>query len=109
MTEVKIVNASASHLYTLDEYAEAQTQQRTQKAQPALESCCERAQAVLEKLCREVTAQAKLYQESIRDETELDDKTGVLLITGRPADKAGGIFRSSTRPSLNLLLPCASV
>jgi dynein heavy chain len=37
--------------------------------------------------CREVTAQAKLYQESIRDETELDDKTGVLLITGRPADK----------------------
>ena len=88
MTEVKIVNASASHLYMLDEFAQQQTQQRTHKALPALESCCERGQAVLEKLCREVTAQAKLYQESIRDEAELEDKTGVQLVSGRPADKS---------------------
>ena len=87
ITEVKVINASPNHLYTLDEYAEQQKAQREQKALPALESCCERAQAVLEKLCREVTAQAKLYQESIRDEAELEDKTGVQLISGRPADK----------------------
>jgi len=36
-------------------------------------------QAVLERICRDVTKQARLYQESIRDESELTDKTGVNL------------------------------
>jgi hypothetical protein len=34
---------------------------------------------VLERVCREVQAQAALYQESVRDEAELADTTGVEL------------------------------
>lgn len=38
---------------------------------------------VLEKVCKEVQRQAKLYQDSVRDEAELRDFTGVELFTGR--------------------------
>ena len=35
---------------------------------------------MLERVCKEVNRQAKLYQESVRDQSELDDTTGVELI-----------------------------
>lgn len=35
---------------------------------------------VLERVCKEVQRQARLYQESVRDQAELDDTTGVELI-----------------------------
>lgn len=65
--------------YTLDDFAETQVQQRSTKASPALDSVFGRMEQVLEKICRDVTKQARLYQESIRDESELEDKTGVNL------------------------------
>jgi hypothetical protein len=42
----------------------------------------------LEKLCRDVQAQAVLYQESIRDASELEDTTGVELLQGRTGGHA---------------------
>jgi hypothetical protein len=47
--------------------------------------CCTQA---LEKLCRDVQAQAVLYQESIRDASELEDTTGVELLQGRTGGHA---------------------
>ncbi|KAK3267509.1 hypothetical protein CYMTET_23939 [Cymbomonas tetramitiformis] len=88
LSEVRIMMANGNHLYNLDEYAELQISQRQHKAAPALEAAVERVQQVLEKICREVTKQARLYQESIRNDSELEDKTGVNLYQGRPADKS---------------------
>lgn len=42
----------------------------------------------LERLCRDVQAQAVLYQESIRDASELEDTTGVELLQGRTGGHA---------------------
>lgn len=42
---------------------------------------------VVERLCREVQKQARLYQESIRDVSELVDTTGVELFQGRSSGK----------------------
>ncbi len=39
-----------------------------QKARPALEGVSEKIQRVLELVCKEVNKQAKLYQESVRDQ-----------------------------------------
>jgi hypothetical protein len=75
--------------FVLDDFAEAQTNQRTQKALPALESVYGRMEATLERICRDVTKQARLYQESIRDESELTDKTGVNLYQVRGDCKPG--------------------
>jgi dynein heavy chain len=47
--------------------------------------CCVQ---VLEQVCREVQQQAALYQESIRDASELEDTTGVELFQGRSGGKA---------------------
>lgn len=41
---------------------------REQKARPALESIVDEMQKVLEQVCKEVNKQAKLYQESVRDQ-----------------------------------------
>lgn len=38
---------------------------------------------IIEKVCKEVQRQAKLYQDSVRDQTELNDFTGVELFAGR--------------------------
>lgn len=47
---------------------------------PGPHPLCARTRAqVLERVCREVQAQAALYQESVRDEAELADTTGVEL------------------------------
>ena len=83
-TEVKIVNASPNHLYTLDEYAEQQTAQHAQRL-PALESCCS-APRRCSKAGREVAAQAKLYQ-SIETRLWGGGQTGGSSFPGRAADK----------------------
>jgi hypothetical protein len=49
---------------------------REQKAKPSLEAIATRMQVVLERVCAEVAATAALYQESIRDPSELADTTG---------------------------------
>jgi hypothetical protein len=56
--------------------------QRSQQWSPALHA------QVLETVCCEVQKQARLYQESIRDVSELEDTTGVELLQGRTAGKA---------------------
>ncbi|GLC47993.1 hypothetical protein PLESTB_000047400 [Pleodorina starrii] len=78
-------NSSATHLYTLQEYAEMQVNAREHKAKPALEAIVEKVQKVLERVCREVQKQARLYQQSVRDQAELEDTTGVELLQGRNA------------------------
>lgn len=45
----------------------------------------EKVQKVLERVCREVQKQARLYQQSVRDQTELEDTTGVELLQVRGA------------------------
>lgn len=52
---------------------------REARAKPALDGIADRIQKVLERVCREVAATAALYQESIRDPSELADTTGVEL------------------------------
>lgn len=46
------------------------------------------ATQVLEQLCKDVQAQAVLYQESIRDASELEDTTGVELYPAAAGGKA---------------------
>ncbi len=58
---------------------------REHKAKPALEAIVEKVQKVLERVCREVQKQARLYQQSVRDQAELEDTTGVELLQGRNA------------------------
>ncbi|KAG1661620.1 hypothetical protein FOA52_002850, partial [Chlamydomonas sp. UWO 241] len=65
------------------EYADLQMVTREQKARPALEGIVDEVQKVLEQVCLEVNKQAKLYQESVRDQAELEDTTGVELIQGK--------------------------
>lgn len=45
------------------------TRERT--ARPGLEAVVDKIQRVLEGVCREVQRQARLYQESVRDQAEL--------------------------------------
>jgi hypothetical protein len=47
--------------------------------------CCHQ---VLEQLCKDVQAQAVLYQESIRNVSELEDTTGVELYPAAAGGKA---------------------
>ncbi|KAI8468855.1 MAG: dynein heavy chain, N-terminal region 2-domain-containing protein [Monoraphidium minutum] len=80
---VSFCSSNAAHLHTLQEYSELQQAAREGRAQPAIEAAVERVQRVLERVCRDVQAQAALYQESVRDEAELADTTGVELGQGR--------------------------
>ena len=41
---------------------------REQKARPAVEAVADKIQRVLESVCKEVNRQARLYQESVRDQ-----------------------------------------
>jgi len=87
ITEVRVISANPSHLYQLSEFADSQVEERTHRATPAMEAAVERAQGVLVKVCTEVTKLAKLYQESIRDEAELNDTIGVNLYQGPGVEK----------------------
>lgn len=73
---------------SVDVVSERLSHQRTHNAIPAIESHVEQAQQVLERVCRDVTRLARLYQESIRDESELQDTIGVHLQQGRQPDKS---------------------
>jgi hypothetical protein len=46
------------------------------------------APQVMEAVCRQVAAEVRLYQESIRSQEELMDTTGVELVQGRTSGKA---------------------
>lgn len=85
LRHVSFTTSNANHLYQLQEYADLQMTTREHKARPALESIVEKMQKVLERVCKEVQKQAKLYQESVRDQAELEDTTGVELVQGRSA------------------------
>ena len=74
----------------VQEYADEQMQLREHKARPMLESIVDKLQKVLEKVCKEVQKQARLYQESVRDQTELEDTTGVELIQAGAGQGGGG-------------------
>eukprot|EP00898_Chlorokybus_atmophyticus_P003847 jgi/Chlat1/4463/Chrsp29S04567 len=87
LSEIRMMHVNQNHLYSLDEFAELQQSHRTHKATPALEAAVERIQSGLERICREVSKQARLYKESIRDASELEDVTGVNLLQGQAADK----------------------
>eukprot|EP00878_Enallax_costatus_P031474 GHUV01034420.1.p1 GENE.GHUV01034420.1~~GHUV01034420.1.p1 ORF type:complete len:647 (+),score=200.09 GHUV01034420.1:874-2814(+) len=91
VSELRSVNlawANPNHMYTLQEYGELQVATREQKAKPALDSIVDKIQKALERLCKEVQAQAVLYQESIRDASELQDTTGVELFQSGAGGRA---------------------
>jgi len=87
LRNVSFTSYNPSHLYTLQEWADLQTSTREQKARPMLESIVEKIQHVLEHVCRDVQKQAQLYQESVRDQAELDDTNGIELVQGRAAGR----------------------
>ncbi|KAF5838995.1 dynein heavy chain, N-terminal region 2-domain-containing protein [Dunaliella salina] len=87
LKNVSFTSYNPTHLYTLQEWADLQTSTREQKARPMLESIVEKIQHVLEHVCRDVQKQAQLYQESVRDQAELDDTNGVELVQGRAAGR----------------------
>ncbi len=60
----------------------AQLSTRESKAKPAIEAITDRMQKALDRLVAEVQRQALLYQESVRDPSELKDTTGVELVPG---------------------------
>ena len=64
---------------------------REQKARPALESIVDEMQKVLEQVCKEVNKQAKLYQESVRDQVRAYGWEG------------GHVMRKGTWPVVTLL------
>lgn len=74
--QVKLMTLSTHHQYSVTEFGELQNTQRSRHAQPKLDNIVDKTQQCLEKLCREVIRQAKLYREGIRDEEELNDFTG---------------------------------
>ena len=92
LNDVKLMASSPGHPSSLEDFAELQSHTRNHKAGPALEHTVERIQTCLEKLCKDVTKQARLYQESIRDQSELEDKTGIVLYQGREADKTKSMY-----------------
>jgi hypothetical protein len=95
LSQIGMVALSPGHLYTLEEFSDAQQQQRVQKATPALEACVEKVQQCLERVCKEVTKQVQLFQDSIKDEGELDDLLGVNLYPSRGSEKIRSMVRSA--------------
>jgi len=87
----QIVRENQTHLFTLTEFAEVQTQQREQHAKPTLDNLVEKIQTTLENICKAAQKQARLYQESIRDMSELEDTTGVELYSGKSGEKNRGM------------------
>lgn len=69
----------------LEAYEKSQTNHREQIVKPRLEELISRVQVTLEGVCKEAQKQAKLYQESIRDLSELEDTTGVDLYVANGA------------------------
>ena len=51
---------------------------------------------VVEKVCKAAQKQARIYQESIRDMSELEDTTGVELYQGRDSGKARSMIAIKT-------------
>ena len=94
--EVRAINfayASPTNIYVLHEYAELQQETQDKKARPQLDAIADKIQRILETVCKEVNKQAKLYQESVRDQGELEDTTGVELIQGRSAGCARSMIK----------------
>lgn len=110
LSQIAMVALSPGHLYTLDEFSDAQLQQRVQKATPALEACVEKVQQCLERVCKDVTKQVQLFQDSIKDEGELDDLSGVNLYPSRGSEKVRSMVREPILPGLKSCLqgPCVS-
>lgn len=57
-------------------------------SEPELTGLLVAAPQVMEAVCRQVAAEVRLYQESIRSQEELMDTTGVELVQGRTSGKA---------------------
>ena len=87
LSEVKMMAIAEGRLYNLGEFSELQVNQRSLRATPALEATVEHIQHCVEKVCHEAVKLAKLYKESIRNESELEDFTGASLHPGRAAEK----------------------
>ncbi|MCO5581018.1 hypothetical protein L7F22_034894 [Adiantum nelumboides] len=79
LMDLKMLLFASNRLYTMDEFLDAQSQQRHHVASPAVEACSEKVQQVLGKICQDVKKQAQIFRESVRDEHELDDVIGVNL------------------------------
>ena len=93
LSQVAMLSLAPGHLYALDEFSDAQAQQRVAKATPALEACVEKVQQCLERVCKDVTKQVQLFQDSIKDEGELDDLSGVNLYPSRGSEKVRSMVR----------------
>jgi hypothetical protein len=67
-----------------------QARQRDVKAKGELEAVFDAVEVKVQKLCKDVQKQARLYQESVRSLSDLQDTVGVELFQG----KSGGKNRS---------------
>jgi len=71
-----LTNATGAHL---EDYVRQQASLRDDELQEAVNQQITRLQTILEATCRGAQRQARLYQESVRDHRELDDRVGVDL------------------------------
>jgi bacterioferritin-associated ferredoxin len=80
---------TAQHTYhSLDEFSDVQVQQRETKAKAELEACFDGIELRVQTLCKAVSKQARLYQESVRTMAELLDTTGVELECGQSVSRS---------------------
>ena len=92
--EMSFCSVTPHHTYLLEDFKELQRSMREQNTKPRLGEVADDVQQVrltnncfgakpfqaLELLCSQVEKQAQIYRDSIRDESELLDRTGDLLI-----------------------------
>lgn len=84
---ISFVDTSVQLPMHMERFSDRMCEWRNNQMQ-AVQNAIEQAQDVLERVCKEVTRLARLYQESIRDESELNDTVGVNLEQGRRPDKS---------------------
>ena len=84
---VAITNTQQHTYHSLDEYTDLQTRQREVRAKAELEQVFDAVELRVQRMCKEVQKQARLYQESVRSKAELEDSTGVELFQSRSSGK----------------------
>jgi dynein heavy chain len=62
LMELKMLLFASNRLYTIDEFLEAQSQQRHHVVSLAIEACSDKIQQVLGKVCQDVKKQAEIFR-----------------------------------------------
>ncbi|KAI5062354.1 hypothetical protein GOP47_0022893 [Adiantum capillus-veneris] len=106
LMDLKMLLFASNRLYTMDEFLDAQCQQRHHVASPAVEACSEKVQQILGKICQDVKKQAQIFRESVRDEHELDDVIGVNLHQPR-GSKVQGMALGTALEGISQILQTA--